>query len=151
MKLHLCQNDRIEKNTQYEFNFGVLRVNTPIENIHCDWNKISHKHLLRGCLHEISFLAKWNTFNSVSSQSLVIVYMKYLETKLTARVISLRSFWQKLNFILGDKCHQNTILKLSHLEGNICAYEFFIKIKIVDQQIKIKSKSILFCPQWKLM
>ena len=54
----------------------------------------------RGCLHEISsFRAEWNIFNSVFGLSLVTTYMRYPEIKLIAGLISLRSFWQKWNFI----------------------------------------------------
>ena len=36
---------------------------------------------IKECLHEISFRAKRNIFNSVSGQSLTTVYMKYTELK----------------------------------------------------------------------
>ena len=57
---------------------------------------------VRGCLHEISFWERWNIFSLVSGQSLITVYMKYPKMKIVAIVISLQSFWQKLNFILVD-------------------------------------------------
>ena len=49
----------------------------------------------------------------------------------------------EIKFISCD----NTTPKLNHLEGNICTCEYFIKTKIVDQQIKTKIKFILFLPQ----
>ena len=131
--------------------FGVFRVNNytrlarnRIGNIHFARNKISCKHLLRGCLHKISFLAKWNIVNSVSGQSLITVYMKYLEMKLIVRVISLRLFRQKLNLMSGDKCYQSTTPKSNHLEGNICACVYFIKTKVIDQQIKNRANLFYF-------
>ena len=36
----------------------------------------------KGCLQEISFRAKWNIFNSVYGQSLIVAYLKYPEMKL---------------------------------------------------------------------
>ena len=66
-------------------------------------------------------------------------------------VISLRSFWQKWNFISGNKCYVNTTFKWNHSKGNICACEYFIKTKIVDQKIKTKISFISFRPQWKLI
>ena len=56
--------------------------------------------ILRECLHEISFRATWNIFNSVSGQSLMTVYMKH----------ATRNPWRMLfhcgpfdrNFILRD-------------------------------------------------
>ena len=61
------------------------------------------KTRFRGCLHETSFRAKWNIFISVSGRFLITVYMTQPEMKLIAGVISLQSFWQKWNFILGDE------------------------------------------------
>ena len=66
-------------------------------------------------------------------------------------VISLRSFWQKWNFISGNKCYVNTTFKWNHSKGNICTCEYFIKTKIVDQKIKTKISFISFRPQWKLI
>ena len=74
----------------------------------------------RGCLHEISFRAKWNIFISVSGQFLVTVYMIQPEIKLIADVISLRSFWQKWNLISGDKISCKHYPKWNHMKGNIC-------------------------------
>ena len=75
---------------------------------------------LRGCLHEISFRAKWNIFISVSGQFLVTDYMMQPEMKLIAGVISLRSFWQKWNFISGHKISCKHYPKWNHMKGNIC-------------------------------
>ena len=97
----------------------------------------------RGYLYEASFRAKWTTYNSVYSQSYTTVYMKYSEMKLIAGDISLRSFWQKLNFISGDKCYANTAPKWNHPKVNICACEYFIKTKTLDQKIKTKMDFIL--------
>ena len=70
--------------------------------------------------------------------------------KLIAAVISLRSFWQKWDFISVDKCHVNTPPKWNPSERNVCACKYFIKIKIADQKIKRKKRN-LFCSQWKLV
>ena len=75
---------------------------------------------IRGCLHETSFRAKWNIFISVSGQFLITVYMIQPEIKLVAGVISLRSFWQKWNFISGDKISYKHYPKWNHTKGNIC-------------------------------
>ena len=74
-------------------------------------NKLDSISQLRGCLREILFRTKWNIFSLLCSQSLIIVYKKYLDMKLIAAFISLRSFWQKRNFISGNKCHVNTTPK----------------------------------------
>ena len=71
-------------------------------------NCIEHQGLLfylgpGYCLHEISFRVKWNIFIPVSGQYPITVYMIQPEMKLIVSVISLRSFWQKSNFISGDK------------------------------------------------
>ena len=42
------------------------------------------------------------------------------EMKLVAGVISLRSFWQKWNFISGDKISCKHYPKWNHMKGNIC-------------------------------
>ena len=75
---------------------------------------------LRGCLHEISFLAKWNIFISVSGQFFITIYMIKTEMKLTAGVISLWSFWQKWNLISGEKILCKHYPKWNHMKGNIC-------------------------------
>ena len=59
--------------------------------------------------------------------SLVIVYVKCLEMKLIAFVISLQLFWQKLNFITCDKSSVNTIPKWN-----------LLKEKTVDRKINTK-------------
>ena len=87
----------------------------------------------RASLNEDSFRAKWNIFISVSGQFLITVYIKQpkhqtheiplgetLYMKLIAGVISLRLFWQKWNFIPGDKISCKHYLKWNHIEGNIC-------------------------------
>ena len=65
-----------------------------------------HPYFLRGCLHEISFKIKWNFFNWMSCQALITVYMTYpwQIMKTFAGVISLWSFWQKINV--------NTVVKM---------------------------------------
>ena len=75
-----------------------------------------HESLLRGCLYEISSWAKWNIFISVSGQSLITVYMIQPKLKLTG-VFSLWSFWQKWNFILGDKILSKQYSKWNHMKG----------------------------------
>ena len=75
---------------------------------------------LRGCLHEISFRVKWNNFLSVYGQFLVPVYMLKPEMKLVVSVISLRSFWQKWNFISDDKTSCKHYPKWNHMKENIC-------------------------------
>ena len=79
-----------------------------------------YKYNLRGCLYEILFRAKWNIFISVSGQFLITVYMIQPEMKLVVGVISLRSFWQKWNFISGDKISCKRYPKWNHMKGNIC-------------------------------
>ena len=73
----------------------------------------------RGCLHGISFRAKLNTFILMSGQFLITVYMIQPEMKLIAGAISLRSFWQKWNFISGDKISCKHYPKWNHMKGNI--------------------------------
>ena len=84
-------------------------------------NCVKAKLTLRGCLHEISFWAKLTIFILVSGQSLITVYMMQPELKLVAGVISLRSFWQKWNFISGDKISCKQHPKWNHIKGNIYA------------------------------
>ena len=69
---------------------------------------------------------------------------KHLCQGLFVRVISLRLFRQKLNLMSGDKCYQSTTPKSNHLEGNICACVYFIKTKVVDQQIKNSANLFYF-------
>ena len=79
-------------------------------------------YLLRVCFREISFQRKWNIFNSVSGQSFITVYMKYLEMKFFAGVISLQSFWEKWSFISGDVCEnypETRSFKQKHLRIRI--------------------------------
>ena len=92
------------------FHFGRNEISCVFTYMRCVFTYMkSH-----GCLH---------TWDSISGemkyfhQSLVAVYMIYPELKLVAGVISLRSFWQKRNFISGDKIHP----KWNHIKGNICA------------------------------
>ena len=100
----------------------------------CFLTVIILKFWFRRCLHKISFRAKWNIFSSVWSISYNCIYE--IPPKLIAALISLLSYWQKWNFISGDKCHVNTIPKWNHSERNMCACKYFIKTKIVDQKIK---------------
>ena len=87
---------------------------------------------IRGCLHEISFLAYSDILILVSGQSLIItVYITQPEMKLIAVVISLRSFWHELNFISRDKMSCKHYPKLNKIKGNICACLYFIKTKII--------------------
>ena len=76
-------------------------------------------HTVRRCLHEISFWAKWNIFILVSSQFLITVYLIQAKMKLIAGVISLRSFWQKWNFISGCKISCKHYPKWNDMKGNI--------------------------------
>ena len=48
--------------------------------------------VVRGCLHEISFRAKWNIFILMFAQSFVTVYKTHPEMKLITGVVSLRIF-----------------------------------------------------------
>ena len=75
---------------------------------------------LRGCLDEVSFRAKWNISIAVYGQFLVTVYMMQPEMKLVVGVVSLRSFWQKQNFISGAKISCKHYPKWDHMKGNIC-------------------------------
>ena len=60
-------------------------------------------------MNECCLFIKRNNFISVSGEIFTTVYMTQPDMKLTAGVISLRSFSQKSNFILGDKkYHLNT-------------------------------------------
>ena len=59
----------------------------------------------KGCLHEISFRAKWYIFISVSGQFLITVYIMQPQMKLIACIISLRSFWPKSFWVI--KYHVN--------------------------------------------
>ena len=78
---------------------------------------------LRGCLHEISFRAKWNILISVSSQFLITVCIIKPEMKLPVGVISLRTFSQKWNFIWGDKVSCKRYPKWNHMKRNNCNTE----------------------------
>ena len=60
---------------------------------------------------------KWNFFNSMSGQSFITAYMKYPETKLNVRVISLGPFWQILRYV-------NTTTKWNHMKANIGACKY---------------------------
>ena len=77
---------------------------------------------LRGCLHEISFRAKWNILISVSSQFLITVCIIKPEMKLPVGVISLQTFSQKWNFIWGDKVSCKRYPKWNHMKRNNCTY-----------------------------
>ena len=94
---------------------------------------------LRGCLHEISSCTEWNDFKSVSAQGLINVYMKYSKMKLIACVISLLSFWQKWNFVSGDKCYAHTTPKWNHTNRKICACEYLKKNK--DSRAKYQNEN----------
>lgn len=63
----------------------------------------------------------------------------------------LRSFWQKWNIISGDKCYLNTTSKRIHPKGNICACEYFIQAKILDQNKTFDLDFVSFRPQWNLI
>ena len=78
------------------------------------------EYSLRGCLHEISFRVKWNILISVSGQFLITVYIIQPEMKLAMSVISLRSFWQKWNFVSGKKISCKHYLKWYKMKRNIC-------------------------------
>ena len=52
---------------------------------------------------------------------LITVSMIKPETKLVTGVISMRSFWQKWNFISGEKISCKHYLKWYQMKGNICA------------------------------
>ena len=83
-------------------------------------HRITEIKNLRGCLHEISFRAKWNIFISLSGQFLVTVYIIQPRMKLVSGVVSLRSFWQKWNFISSDKISCKHYPKQNQMKGNIC-------------------------------
>ena len=122
---------------------------------------------IRGCLHEISFRAKWNIFISVSGQFLITVYMIQPEMKLVAGVISLRSFWQKWNFISDDKISCKHYPKWNHMKGNICTCVNrndwllpngpFIsdhprnEIRFISPAIKSNVKRISFMADWNFV
>ena len=85
--------------------------------------------LYYSCL--FTFRAKWNTFISVSAQLFIAVYMIQREIRLIAGVISLRSFWQKMNFVSGDKISCKHYRKWNHIKQNICTCIYFIKTKML--------------------
>ena len=86
----------------------------------CDISAIRKQTTFYRVLAWDLFRAKWNIFNSMSGHFLVAVYMIQPEVKLVAGVISLRSFWQKWNFVLGDKASWKHYPKWNHMKGNIC-------------------------------
>ena len=90
----------------------------------------SAKHL-GGCLNEIWFREKWDIFILVSGQFLRTVYMIQPKMKLIAGVVPLRSCWQKWKFIFGDKISSIHYPKWNHMKGNIFAYVYFIKAKMI--------------------
>ena len=63
--------------------------------------------ILRGCLHEISFRAKWNIFILVSGQFRIAVYMIQTEMKLIAGAISVDFISFPISFRV-IKYHVNT-------------------------------------------
>ena len=56
----------------------------------------------------------------ITRNSLDIAFNAHVRLKLIAGVISLRSFWQKWNFISGDKISCKHYRKWNHMKGNIC-------------------------------
>ena len=80
------------------------------------------EYSLRACLHEVSFRVKWNILISVSGRFLINIYMIQPEMQLVTGVISVRSFWQKWNFISGEKISCKHYLKWYQMKGNICTY-----------------------------
>ena len=111
---------------------------------------LSYFGILRGCLHEISFWAKWNIFISVSAQSLVTVYM-YIPKSNSLRVLFNCSHFgrNEISFRV-IKYH----VKWNHMKGNI--YTCIVKNDwlllngpfILDDP---ETKFISFCPQCKVM
>ena len=104
---------------------------------------------LRKCLREISFREKWNIFISVSGQSLVTVYMIQPEVKLIVDVISLRSFWQKWNFMSGNKISCKNYPKWNHMKGTICTC--VNKNDWLLFRATPKTIFVSFRPQWKVI
>ena len=80
---------------------------------------------LKGCLHEISFRVKWNIFIYMSGKFLITAYMTQPEMKFIAGIISLQSFWQKWNFILGDKISCKHYPKW--ISRHVHPYQFVLK------------------------
>ena len=68
----------------------------------------------------VSFRSKLNIFISVSGQFLITTYMIQPKMKLFAGVVSLHTFWQKWNFISGDKTRCKHCPKWNHLKENNC-------------------------------
>ena len=107
-------------------------------------------------MNECCFFIKRNNFISVSGEIFTTVYMRQPDMKLTAGVISLRSFSQKSNFILGDKkYHLNTTrnesyerehlrIRLFHQNKNDVLYWTSAFLRPA-----VKRNFILFRPQWK--
>ena len=84
-----------------------------------------------GCLHEISLWANLNNFSSVSGQFFVTFCVIQPEMKLTAGVTSLRSLWQKWNFVPDDTIFCKDYPKWNHVKENICTCFYFIKTKMI--------------------
>ena len=74
----------------------------------------------------ISVEMKYFHFGGWSISYTATVFMIQPKMKLTLSVISLRSFWQKLNFI---SCSN---FALFHIKEKICTCVYFIKTKIID-------------------
>ena len=119
------------------------------DNVYEESEKFSNKESsASGCCLVFAYF-----FANFSQVLLIKVFLikKSEFPKIKLVIFSFRLFWQKWNFISGEKCYVNTTPKWNHLKRNICTCEYFIKINIADQKIKTKVNFISFCPQWKLM
>ena len=109
-------------------------------------------------LHEVSFRAKCNIFISVSGQFLITVYITQPEMRLIAVSILFRSFWQKWNFISGDKLSCNTT-RNEIIRKEASAHAFYSSkqewLAFTEWAVFLgtlpKWNFISFCPQWKAM
>ena len=86
---------------------------------------------LRGYLHEISFRVKRDISLHFGVWS-ISYNCSHDTTQHIAGVISLWLYWQKWNFISGDKMSCEHYPKWDYTKGNICAWAYFIKTSIID-------------------
>ena len=105
--------------------------------------------------HKAKRVFTWD-FISVSGRFLVTVYMIQPEMKLVADVVSLRSFWQKRNFILGDKISCKHFPKRNHMKGNICTCVnknnwFLLDGPFISGQLRNDVNRISFMVYWNFV
>ena len=83
-------------------------------------------------MYEISFRKISYIFTWVTGQFLITGQLLIQDKiKLTTVILSLRSFWQKWNFISSDKLLCKHHPKWDHTKGNICPCIYFIKTRVI--------------------